>query len=286
MKKHGTTPSRDEVSNLSLFHGLSSENFSRLLAIAEGRRYPAGRTILHEGSAPMGVFVLVEGSVKVLKALSPDEAKTLTVLGPGESFGEMSVFEGKPHVASVVALEPATVLILPADRLLELIQAEPHLGVHVLSGLLQTCCARLRELDEQVTTLSRWWMGHRRHARDGSRHEQRQFPRARIPVRVQCSFLSGRHVGPPMLGLTRDLSAGGLAIEIQSVSATETRLPPEGSHVLVQFSLPRRSKVFAIHSQVAWTRSTPPAGIGVEFLRLSDDDRTLIAEFVERSNRS
>lgn len=89
-----------------------------------------------------------------------------------------------------------------------------------------------------------------------------------------------------MLGLTRDLSAGGLAIEIQSVSATETRLPPEGSHVLVQCSLPRRSKVFAIHSQVAWTRSTPPAGIGVEFLRLSDDDRTLIAEFVERSNRS
>ncbi|MBI3076214.1 MAG: PilZ domain-containing protein [Deltaproteobacteria bacterium] len=112
--------------------------------------------------------------------------------------------------------------------------------------------------------------------------ERRKFPRATVHVHVQFYSLDGKHGGPPLLGITRDISAGGLAIEIPSFFATENLMPPEGSQVLVRFTLPDVPKAFKIPSRVAWTWNPPPTGMGVEFLSISDQDRTLIAEFVEQ----
>lgn len=109
----------------------------------------------------------------------------------------------------------------------------------------------------------------------------RDYPRVRVHVRVQCAPLDPRSIAPPLVGTTRDLSARGLAVGIPGLSPTETLLA-EGSDVLVQFSLPEISKLFAIPCRVVWTWRPPPTGMGVEFLTVSDRDRTLIAEFIER----
>lgn len=114
-------------------------------------------------------------------------------------------------------------------------------------------------------------------------HERRSFPRARVRAQVENFSLDRSHGDAPLLGITRDLGAGGLAMHIPSFFVTETLLPPAGSHVLVRFRLPDVSNAFQIPSKVVWTGSSLPTSMGVEFLSLSDEDRSLIAGFVEQS---
>jgi CRP/FNR family cyclic AMP-dependent transcriptional regulator len=80
-----------------------------------GRRQavPEGAVIIREGEMVGAVFVLLEGRLGVL---SP-EGEAMHVLLPGELFGEVSFVDSRPPIATVVALEPATILRVDAADL-------------------------------------------------------------------------------------------------------------------------------------------------------------------------
>jgi CRP/FNR family cyclic AMP-dependent transcriptional regulator len=128
------------LARLPLFAGISDESMSRLSAVAGEQEFPAGHFIVVQGQVGSGAYVVVEGSVRVLRG--DDE---LAVLGPGEFFGELSVIDQKPRFASVQAAEPTRVVAIASWDLLSLLESDSALSLNLIKGLVE----RVRLAGEQ-----------------------------------------------------------------------------------------------------------------------------------------
>jgi len=129
------------------FWGLADDERSAVTARLRPRSYAAGELLFLEGEPGDGLHVLTAGHVMVRRGTDEGELVTLTVLGTGDSFGEMALLA--PHArrtADVVALdEVRTLVLLRTD--LDLVRAScPGLD----RGLLQVLVGRVERLSEQV----------------------------------------------------------------------------------------------------------------------------------------
>jgi CRP/FNR family cyclic AMP-dependent transcriptional regulator len=84
----------------------------------------------------------VEGQAKVVR-----DGKTRARLVPGDFFGEVSVLDGEPRTASVVAETPVAAVRLFRRTVMDLIQQEPQLALRLLEGIAR----RIREIDRSLT---------------------------------------------------------------------------------------------------------------------------------------
>jgi CRP/FNR family transcriptional regulator, cyclic AMP receptor protein len=123
-----------------LFRGVGQEHLAALGERATEVDFPARHVIVRQGEIGTGFFVVVEGSVKVIR-----DAQTLATLGPGEFFGELSVLDGRPRIAQVVAEEPTRCLALASWDFEKLLLDQPALSLAILRGL----AGRLRAVSEQ-----------------------------------------------------------------------------------------------------------------------------------------
>ena len=90
----------------------------------------AGVTILAEGTAGRGLFMLLSGEVDVTK-VDDDSKVLLATLGPGEVFGEISLVNAEPTSATVTAAKQSTVLFLSKEIFVRLEEAVPEIGEYV-----------------------------------------------------------------------------------------------------------------------------------------------------------
>ncbi len=131
-----------------LFKDIESEAaLARLAANLQEVSFPAQRTILEQGTVSGQLYVLLEGKVQVIIGNVP-----LTILGTGAHFGEISLFDGQPHAASIKTLEPCTCLMLDRQQMDRAIADSPELGISLIRGLV----SRIRNLNSR---LSAWLRG-------------------------------------------------------------------------------------------------------------------------------
>jgi CRP-like cAMP-binding protein len=128
------------LAGLPLFAGISDESMGRLAAAAGEQEFPAGHFIVRQGQVGTGVYVIVDGSVKVVRGT--DE---LATLGAGEFFGELSVIDQQPRFASVQAMEPTRVVAIASWDLLALLESDHALALNMIKGLVE----RVRMAGEQ-----------------------------------------------------------------------------------------------------------------------------------------
>jgi len=91
---------------------VSDEVFQKVLAGFECRQFPEGTTLLKEQDPDNGMFVIVDGRVRI-----ENRGVSLNELGSGSLVGEMSVLTGYPRSASIVALSSVSVLWIESARL-------------------------------------------------------------------------------------------------------------------------------------------------------------------------
>lgn len=97
---------------------------------------PKGAIIISEGKRASFLGIIVKGQVEVYKEdLLTKRRGQLAVMRTGEVLGEMSLFDGEPRSASVVALEDTDLLVLTSDQLNLLIKENPPLAIKVLMKL-------------------------------------------------------------------------------------------------------------------------------------------------------
>lgn len=106
--------------------------------------------IFHEGDKADGLYMVVNGTIKVFKLSMDGKEQILHIYGPGHTFGEVPVFEGKNFPASSMALEKSDIIFLPRNKFVDLISRTPGLGMNLLADLSR----RLREFTIQVEQLS------------------------------------------------------------------------------------------------------------------------------------
>ncbi len=135
---------RSHLRAIPLFQSLTEtqlDDISRKMTFAD---LPAGTVVMSEGGERMGFFLLLSGSVRVMKNYGRRSQKELSRLEAGSYFGEMSLLDECPPSATVVVSEAAQGLVLTPEGFNAVISAHP--GVTHL--LLSTLSRRLRVLED------------------------------------------------------------------------------------------------------------------------------------------
>jgi CRP/FNR family transcriptional regulator, cyclic AMP receptor protein len=123
-----------------LFHGVAPPDLAAVAGRAVEVDFPANHVIARQGEIGTGFFLIVSGTVRVVRG-----GEDVAILGPGEFFGELSVLDGQPRVAQVVTVEPTRCLALASWDFEQAVLESPSLALSILRGL----AARLRSVTEQ-----------------------------------------------------------------------------------------------------------------------------------------
>jgi CRP/FNR family cyclic AMP-dependent transcriptional regulator len=129
-----------------VFGGLDRASMHRLAAISRQRTYGRGQYLWYQGDTAEHLVVVFTGTVKVVLTSEQGDEIVLVTLGRHETVGELAILDGSPRSASVIAVEPTTVLMLPRAAVLEAMAAHPA----VLDAVLRTLGQLVRRLTEQT----------------------------------------------------------------------------------------------------------------------------------------
>lgn len=128
---------------------LEPDDLEALTAKARNEFFAAGSVICREGDEGGEIYILQEGRIAVLKEVSSGRPVLLSIRGPGEILGEMSLVGGQPRSASLVAIEKTQALRITADRFRVLMNERPGISWNVLTVLND----RLHEADVARTVI-------------------------------------------------------------------------------------------------------------------------------------
>ena len=136
-----------------LFRELDDEDLAQVLMIGLVKRHPQGASILREGTAGSHLHSIHEGQVRISKTVPGIGEEALTILNPGQFFGEVEFFDGAPASAHAIAHTDCEILSVPHHEIEALMSARPALAVKFLRAFAQTLAARLRETNQKLATL-------------------------------------------------------------------------------------------------------------------------------------
>ncbi|MDP8922174.1 MAG: Crp/Fnr family transcriptional regulator [Chloroflexota bacterium] len=132
-----------------MLHSLPQAELERVAAMMRPRRYRRGAPVCHLDDPGEELHLVVRGRLKVVVPGETGEEAVLTIVGPGDLFGEMSLLDGGPRSATVIPLEPVETYALRRHDFLQLLRSNPDAVESVLRALAQT----IRRLSDQVTAL-------------------------------------------------------------------------------------------------------------------------------------
>jgi uncharacterized membrane protein len=134
-----------EVPMFALLDDVEREALSQLLEV---KNFDKGETVFNFGDAGDSLYIIRSGTVQIFIENYQGDKIILRENQPGDIFGDISLLDGGPRTATVVATEPTECLVLDRDQLLELIRKYPHAGIDLLTVMGQ----RLRATNELLRT--------------------------------------------------------------------------------------------------------------------------------------
>lgn len=138
------------LAGIELLQGLDETERRRIEERCQWRRYGPGQTILERGSESREVLFIVRGAVNIVNFSLSGREVAYATLKTGECFGELAAIDGKPRSASVVAIEPTLVAVLPSGRFLDLLKQR----VEVTFRVLERLTTMVRSGDVRIMELS------------------------------------------------------------------------------------------------------------------------------------
>jgi serine phosphatase RsbU (regulator of sigma subunit) len=107
------------------FHGLLDTDLDALRTVAEIRTYPAQTVLCRQGELEHIFYIVVKGRVAVTQKLEDGEERLLAVRGPKDFFGELSLLDNTPRMATCTTLTETTVLEVTEEVFDELVERSP-----------------------------------------------------------------------------------------------------------------------------------------------------------------
>jgi CRP/FNR family transcriptional regulator len=138
------------ISAIPLFNGLPDDQLSAIRQIAVEKQYTKGQTLFSEGDETRGLFVVIEGRIKIYKVSSEGKEQILHIIEAGQSFGEVTVFTGQQLPANAQALVKSRLLLFPRSAFVGLVTANPSLALNLLAIMSK----KLRQFAAQIENLS------------------------------------------------------------------------------------------------------------------------------------
>jgi CRP/FNR family transcriptional regulator, cyclic AMP receptor protein len=136
----------DALLQVPLFAELEADHLMSLSGQLTEEQFPAGARIFAPGDANTSLYIIREGKVKVVLPGAAGEV-ILAIIDDGDFFGELSICDGRPRSAGVIAIDPTSTYVLGRDAFLSFIESHPPAAALVLRVL--SC--RLRETSERLS---------------------------------------------------------------------------------------------------------------------------------------
>ncbi|MEW5796503.1 MAG: Crp/Fnr family transcriptional regulator [Candidatus Zixiibacteriota bacterium] len=130
----------------SVFCHLSEDLLAKLDQGRSVRRYQAGEVLFYEGEAPLAMYCLHDGVVKLVKAARDGRTMVIRLLGGGDIAGFRALLTDEPYAATAEVAEPATVCTVPAATFKGLLQESVQFSL----DLLHKVAVELRVSEERM----------------------------------------------------------------------------------------------------------------------------------------
>ncbi|HHH30050.1 MAG TPA: Crp/Fnr family transcriptional regulator [Polyangiaceae bacterium] len=141
-----STDQRSILARASIFEGLEPAQIDALARMAVRKTYRTREIVLRKGDPAMQIYVIAKGRLKAITAGAEGRQAALSIMGPGEVFGEVAVLDGEPRSATITALEPCELIIVNRNEFFYFLERNPSAALR----LLQVLARRLRRLSERV----------------------------------------------------------------------------------------------------------------------------------------
>ncbi len=129
-----------------LLKGLADDTLARIAAVAARRNFPRGTVLFRQGDPGDALYAVVAGRVRISTQHADGREVFLSLMGPGDSFGEIAAVDGQIRTAAATVVEPSTLFLIHRGDLLALIARDPRLARH----LLGVFCQRIRWTSDLV----------------------------------------------------------------------------------------------------------------------------------------
>ena len=126
------------ASKVPLFQGLSKSEYEAICKAMIQRKFSANDIIVHEeDEESQTFFIIASGKVYVTVFTSEGKQTILATLQKGDFFGEMSILDGKPRSASIIAAGECELFMLYRKPLLEILKRYPKITIQMLITMSQ-----------------------------------------------------------------------------------------------------------------------------------------------------
>ena len=202
---------RELLRSVPLFTELSDLDVASLSRLASRRRCPKDTVVFFENEEGDSVFMIIEGRIKVTILGDDGREIILSMLGPGDFFGEMALLDNEPRSATAIAVEDTELLSLHRTDFQSVMGNNPGIS----AALIKVLSTRLRRANHQISTLALLDVYGRvaRVILDMAREEGRRLKDGRIAFRRATHQEIANRIGTTRETVTRmlkDLERQGL----------------------------------------------------------------------------
>lgn len=133
-----------------LFSTIPEEQLRTVASMVTRRSVPRSTMVMSAGDVTDSLYIVLAGRLKVMMSDAEGKEVILTILGPGEFFGEMGLLDDAPRSASVIAIEPCELLTISKRDFKKCLAENFDLTMAMMRGLVR----RLREADRKIGSLA------------------------------------------------------------------------------------------------------------------------------------
>lgn len=133
-----------------LFSSVPDEQLRLLATVVSRRSATRSSIVIAAGDPTDSLYIILSGRLKVMMSDADGKEVILSMLGPGEFFGEMGLIDDNPRSASVVAVEPCDLLVITRRDFRKCMADNLEMAMAVMRGLVR----RLREADRKIGSLA------------------------------------------------------------------------------------------------------------------------------------
>src|SRR5215510_16258152 len=145
-----TTVSTAVLKAVPLFSGFTEDALRMLTSMVARKSVSRSTTVMTGGDPTDSLYIVLSGRLKVMMSDAEGKEVILTILGPGEFFGEMGLIDDEPRSATVVAIEPCELLYIAKRDFKKCLAENFDMAMAVMRGLVR----RLREADRKIGSLA------------------------------------------------------------------------------------------------------------------------------------
>ena len=150
MPATATTVSTTVLKSVPLFASFPDEQLRTLVSVVTRRSAPRSSVIMAAGDPIDSLYIVISGRLKVMMGDADGKEVILSLIGPGEFFGEMGLIDESPRSASVVAIEACELLSITKRDFKKCLSDNFEMTMAVMRGLVR----RLRDADRKIGSLA------------------------------------------------------------------------------------------------------------------------------------